>query len=72
MDNIQLKIRKYQKVLTNYITNLAAEHNNALGNVMHYHALVETINNYFQLVVIGWDDDLYIHDVFLHFLKVFM
>ena len=66
MDKVQLKIEKHQKILTTYITNLATEYNNALGNAMNYHALIDTNNNYFQLLMIGWDDDLYIHDVLIH------
>lgn len=66
MDTVQSKIDKYQKVLTEYITNLATEHNNALGNTMNYHALIDTNNNYFQLLIIGWNDDFYVHDVLIH------
>ncbi len=66
MDNIQSKITKHQKVLIQYITELAEERNNALGNDMTYQALIDTQGNHFQLVKIGWSGQRHIYKVLMH------
>ena len=66
MDSIQLKIEKYQQVLTSYINDLAEKANNELGNKMNYQAIIDTENNHFQFVVIGWKEDRFIYSVLLH------
>lgn len=53
MDILKRKIKKYQKVLTDYIEGLANDYNNALGNEFTYQAIIDLRNNHFQLVRIG-------------------
>lgn len=57
MDTLQSKIAKHQKALTKYITELAEERNNGIGNKLTHQAIIDTKNNHFQLVELGWIDD---------------
>ena len=66
MDNIQLKIEKYQKVLSDYINNLSNEANKTLSNNIKYQAIVDTQNNHFQLIIIGWENDDFTYAVLIH------
>lgn len=66
MDNTKLKIKKYQKVLSQYLTNLAKEGNNSVDTDVKYQAIIDTQNNHFQLVVLGWDNDTFIYSVLIH------
>lgn len=66
MDNVQLKIEKYQKVLSNYINNLANEANETLDESIKYQAIIDTQNNHFQLVIIGWEADNFTYSVLIH------
>jgi len=61
-----LKIEKYQKILVQYIEKLAKEKSNGLGNNLIYQAIIDTKNNHFQLVELGWHEKRYIHDVLIH------
>ena len=54
MNNVQVKIAIHQRALTEYITELAEERNNEINNNMTYQAIIDTKNNHFQLVEIGW------------------
>ena len=66
MDNVKSKIKKYQKILSQYIEQLANEHTNALGNDMTYQAIIDTQNNHFQLVRIGWHEQRFLYSVLIH------
>lgn len=66
MDNIQSKIVKHQKVLAEYITELAEERNNGIGRKLTYQAIIDTKNNHFQLVKLGWLKQRYIYKVLMH------
>lgn len=66
MDNILLKIEKYQQVLSNYINDLANEANKTLGESIKYQAVIDIQNNHFQLIIIGWEDDNFIYSVLIH------
>lgn len=59
MDNIKIKIEKHQKALTQYINALAKEYNESLGNTMTYQAIIDKEGNHFQLLKMGWYQDLY-------------
>lgn len=62
-----LKIETYQKVLASYFTQLANQANHEIQNQnVEHQAIIDTINNHFQLIVIGWEDDLFIHEVLIH------
>jgi len=66
MENIRLKIGKYQKNLSVYIEGLAHEYNNALGNEMTYQPIIDTKHNHFQLVIMGWVGNKFIYEVLIH------
>ena len=66
MDNVKSKIKSYQKILSTYIQKLADERNNSLGNDMNYQAIIDTQNNHFQLVRIGWHDQRFLYNVLIH------
>lgn len=66
MDKIQLKIKKHQQVLSDYIHNLANEANKTLDENIKYQAIIDTQNNHFQLVIIGWEGDEFTYAVLLH------
>jgi XisI protein len=66
MDNVKSKIKKYQKIIAQYIQELAYEYNNALGNDMTYQAIIDTQNNHFQLVRIGWHGQRFLYSVLIH------
>ena len=54
-------------MLTEYLTELANFYNNALGNVFTHQAIIDTKNNHFQLVMLGWDNqDYYTYLVLFH------
>ena len=61
------RIKKYQHILSEYITQLAQERNTALGNDMTYQAIVDTKGNHFQLVRMGWDKHRFLYTVLIHF-----
>ncbi len=68
MDTIlKNKIKKYQRVLSQYITQQAEERNAALGNDMTYQAIIDTKGNHFQLVRMGWDKHRFLYNVLIHF-----
>jgi XisI protein len=57
------RIKKHQRVLSDYITELAQ----ALGNDMTYQAIVDTKGNHYQLVRMGWDKYRFLYSVLIHF-----
>ena len=67
MDKTILKTKKYQKVLSAYMTQLADKTNKDIPQKEVYHyAVVDTIHNHFQLIVSGWDDDFFVHAILIH------
>lgn len=66
MDNVKTKIEKHQAVLTQYIQNLAATRNAALGNTMNYQAVVDTSHHHYQLLKMGWHQQRFIFQVLIH------
>lgn len=66
MDKLSIKIQKNQKILTQYIQSLANQYNTALGNKMIYQGIIDTQNNHFQLLKMGWRNDQFIYNVLLH------
>ncbi|MEM1124050.1 MAG: element excision factor XisI family protein [Bacteroidota bacterium] len=66
MDRLSVVIKKNQKILSEYIQDLAQRYNQALGNKMIYQGVIDTKNNHFQLVKLGWIDDQFIYSVLLH------
>ncbi len=66
MDNINLKIEKYQSVLSDYLNQLATEYNNSLGSDKNYHAIVDLKNNHFQFIHMGWNKERFIFLVLIH------
>lgn len=66
MDKLQIKIQKNQKILTQYIQELADHYNNALGNKLVYQGILDTQNNHFQLVKMGWLEDRFVFSVLIH------
>ena len=66
MDKLLVKIQNNQKVLAQYIQKLAYENNHALGNKIVYQSIIDTKNNHFQLVKIGWQNNQFIYAVLLH------
>ena len=66
MDKLSIKIQQNQKILTQYIQTLAKQYNTALGNKMIYQSLIDTKNNHFQLLKMGWQNDQFIYNVLLH------
>ncbi len=64
--SLQSKITKHQKVLSEYITELADERNNGIGRKLTHQAIIDTKNNHFQLVKLGWRKDRYIYKVLMH------
>ena len=67
MDKLSIKIKKNQEAVSKYIQNLAKEYNQALGNKLAYQSIIDTKNNHFQLVKMGWSNDSFIYRVLLHF-----
>lgn len=67
MDNLQLKIQKHQKALKTYLKNLTETYNGALGNDMTYQAVIDTEDNHFQFVKMGWYKHRFIFSVLMHF-----
>lgn len=66
MENINNKIKKYQKIIASYIKDLSEQYNTALGNDMTYQAIIDTQNNHFQLVRIGWHQQRFLYSVLIH------
>jgi len=66
MDTIQSKIEKHQKILTEYINDLAEEKNDSIGVDFKHFAIVDTKNNHFQLIRMGWWGKEYIYKVLIH------
>jgi len=67
MENVANKIKNHQKVLTNYIEQLAKERNESLGSNGGYQAITDLIHNHFQLVRMGWHGGQFYFRVLLHF-----
>jgi XisI protein len=68
MDTIlKNKIKKHQRVLMAYITKLAKERNESLGNDMTYQSIFDIKSNHFQLVRMGWYKDSFLYSVLIHF-----
>ena len=67
MDTTALKIKKHQEALTKYLIGLANYYNNALGNDLTYQAVIDTQNNHFQLLKLGWADDKFYYRILMHF-----
>ena len=67
MDNLEKKIKKHQKVLTNYVEQLAKERNESLGSTGGYQAITDTKHNQFQLIHISWYERQFYFKVLLHF-----
>ncbi|MCU0338312.1 MAG: XisI protein [Spirosomaceae bacterium] len=67
MDQLKSKIKKHQKVLSEYVRKMAQERNEALGNQMTYQAIIDLVGNHFQLVRIGWHEHRYLYTVLIHF-----
>lgn len=66
MDTVQTKIERHQKILTEYISNLADEKNDSIGSDFKHHAIIDGKINHFQLVRIGWRNEKYIYKVLIH------
>lgn len=66
MDKVTLKIETYQKILSEYVERLADKYNNALGNELTYQAIIDTKNNHFQLVKMGWNNYKFIYAILIH------
>lgn len=67
MDNLEKKIKKHQKVLTNYVEKLAKERNESLGSTGGYQAITDLKHNQFQLIHISWFERQFHFKVLLHF-----
>ncbi len=67
MDKLRLKIKKNQKALSLYIQELKNHYNQALGNTLIYQGIIDTKNNHFQLVKMGWIEEQFIFTVLIHF-----
>jgi len=67
MDTLVLKIKKHQDALTKYLMNLANYYNNSLGNELTYQAVIDTHNNHFQLLKLGWTEDRFYYNILMHF-----
>ncbi len=63
---MQLKIKRYQKVLANYVTQLAEEYNNSLGSSKTYQAVTDMVNNRFLLMNVGWYKGKFRYHVLFH------
>ncbi len=61
------KLKRHQQVLIQYLEELAAKYNNALGNELHYQVLVDETRNHFQLTKLGWAERRHYFSVLLHF-----
>lgn len=66
MDRINQKIENHKKALTKYFRDLAKNYNNSLGNTMTYQAVIDSEENHFQLMKMGWYKDLYTFSVLIH------
>jgi hypothetical protein len=58
------KIKKYQKLLSAWLTDFAAERTDA---EMEYQAISDTQNHHYQVIRTGWYDDGFIYNVLFHF-----
>lgn len=65
MDTIEQKIQKYQDILTEFL-KASATRANTPGEPEEQ-ILIDKVNNHFMLVVVGWSNRNFIHDVLLHF-----
>lgn len=66
MENLNLKIKKYQKVLTGYVRNLAKECNSSLGSDQDYHSIIDLTTNHFQFLQMSWKNDDYTYLILIH------
>ena len=67
MVNLEKKIKLHQKVLTNYVEQLAKERNESLGSIGGYQAVTDKKHNQFQLIHISWFERKFYFKVLLHF-----
>jgi XisI protein len=67
MVNLEKKIKSHQKVLTNYVEQLAQERNESLGSTGGYQAVTDVKHNQFQLIHISWHERKFYFKVLLHF-----
>ena len=67
MDNLEKKIKHHQKILSNYVEQLAKERNESLGSTGGYQAITDLKHNHFQLIHISWHDRQFYFKVLLHF-----
>lgn len=66
MEDIKLKVEKYQKILAQYIRKLADERNDSIGNDLTYQAIIDLDGKHFQLLELGWEKERYTHTVLVH------
>ncbi len=66
MDTVELKINKYQEVLTDYLNSLADRYNNSLGSDKNYHIIIDLKHNHFQFIHMGWNKKRFIFSVLIH------
>ncbi|MEK7254740.1 MAG: element excision factor XisI family protein [Bacteroidota bacterium] len=66
MENVADKIKKRQRILIEYLEELAHEQNTSLGSTPDCEVIIDTQHNHFQLTRIGWHDRKYNFYVLMH------
>lgn len=61
------KLKRHQQVLIQYLEELAAKYNNALGNELEHQVLADEVRNHYQLTKLGWHQRRFYHSILLHF-----
>jgi XisI protein len=60
------KLEHYQKILTDFVEDFAKKPFSVQKNLENQ-ALIDTKNNHFQVVTIGWDKSTFVYNPILHF-----
>lgn len=65
MDRMKNKIKKYQKIITDYLTEYVQ---GEPVNVSDYESVVlaDTHRNHYQVITMGWQKGKYVHSVVFH------
>ena len=61
------KIKKYQNIIISFLEDYAAKGKPANAQDVDAHVIVDTKNNHFQFLRVGWQDRKYFFAAIFHF-----
>ncbi len=61
------KIKKHQDIIVDYLNRYNDETHGYYGDEIKNRVLIDRVNNSFQLLSIGWKNDLYNFGILFHF-----